>query len=373
MKNLITLLVIAVLLTSCTDKPKSEQNEKTKNTSAFSEFQDELEKIDSIKIFIAKEIRTMDPSMPVAHAVAVANGKIVAVGEMSSLKPWMDNHPYQIDSTFIDKTLFPGFIDPHVHPSLPAVVTQFPFIAPDDWNLPTGFFPGAPTPEDYLNLLNQQLEAYINDENKDPKIPFITWGYHGLWHGELNRVKLNELFGATPVMLWHRSFHEMIGNDAAFKLLDVTDEFVAELQNKGLTEIDWENGHFWENGLMGLLPKMGFLLEPERYGTGMKNFFTMAHQNGITSVMDMGVGVFGDPVGETKLIREIAENNKVPARIVLTPIITDFIARGKTPEEALAEINEWKNGNSNRVRYENHFKIMIDGAIFSGASMFNDP
>ena len=25
----------------------------------------------------------------------------------------------------------PGFIDPHVHPSLPAVLTQFPFITPD--------------------------------------------------------------------------------------------------------------------------------------------------------------------------------------------------------------------------------------------------
>lgn len=30
-----------------------------------------------------------------------------------------------------------------MEPSLPAVLTQFPFIAPDDWSLPTGEFPGA--------------------------------------------------------------------------------------------------------------------------------------------------------------------------------------------------------------------------------------
>ena len=50
----------------------------------------------------------------------------------------------------------------------------------------------------------------------------------------------------------------------------------------------------------------------------------------------------------------------------MTPIITDFLARGKTPDEAMAEIEEWRAGNSRRVLVDRHFKLMLDGAIFSG-------
>lgn len=110
---------------------------------------------------------------------------------------------------------------------------------------------------------------------------------------------MNALFPDTPVMLWHRSFHELIGNDAAFDLLGVT-EADAQIAPH---ESDWANGHFWENGAQALLAKMPFLLAPERYGTGMENFFALMHQGGVTSEMGMGMGVFGDPEGEFALIR----------------------------------------------------------------------
>jgi predicted amidohydrolase YtcJ len=100
-------------------------------------------KFDKITVFPARKIITMCDAMSTAQAVAVANGKIISVGTMESLKPWLDRYPHEIDDRFVDKILMPGLIDPHVHPSLPAVTTQFPFIAPDDWLLPTGKFPGA--------------------------------------------------------------------------------------------------------------------------------------------------------------------------------------------------------------------------------------
>jgi len=124
---------------------------------------------------------------------------------------------------------------------------------------------------------------------------------------------------------------------------------------------------------MVLMNKMPFLFFPERYGQGMSNFLAMAHQNGVTSLMDMGIGTFGDPIGETKLIRDIAEEKQAPSRIVLTPIITDFLARGKSISKAIKEVKAWEQGNSHRVMFDKHFKIMMDGAIFSGASQINFP
>ena len=316
-----------------------------------------------LRVFLAKKIITMEPAMPEATAVAVADGRIVSVGTLDSLEGWIKQRGAKIDRTFEDKILMPGFIDPHVHPSLPAVLTQFPFLAPDDWSLPTGEFPGATTPEAYIAQLKELVSAH-----DDPEIPFITWGYHQLWHGDIRREQLNELFPDTPVMLWHRSFHELIGNDAAFDLMDITEADFA-----GSDQANWEEGHVWENGFMAIMPKLPFLMAPDRYGKGMENFFEMMHRNGVTTALDMGIGIFGDPVGETALIRGVAEERDVPARIILTPIITDFLARGLSIPDALAQVREWTEGNTHRVMYDGHFKIMMDGAIYSGLSQYGFP
>lgn len=322
-----------------------------------------------LTVYVAGKIITMEPAMPHATAVAVADGRIVSVGTLESLQGWIEQRGATIDRSLEDKILMPGFIDPHVHPSLPAVLTQFPFLAPDDWSLPTGEFPGAKTPEAFVARLQELVAAHYDDPGHDPDIPFIAWGYHELWHGPVYRQELNDLFGDKPVMLWQRSFHELIGNDAALNLLGVT-----EAETEGEPETDWETGHFWENGAKKVMfPKMPFLFTPERYGKGMETFLEMMHQGGITTVMDMGIGIFGDPVGETALIRKVAEGNEAPGRLVLTPIIIDFLARGVSIPDAIKEVEEWTAGNTHRVMYDGHFKIMMDGAIYSGASQVDFP
>lgn len=321
-----------------------------------------------ITIFVAKKIVTMEESLPEATAVAVAEGRVVSLGTLETLSDYVTNHDAVVDTRFADKILMPGFIDPHIHPSLPAVLTQFPFLAPEDWDLPTGFFPGATTHEDYVALL-RGLVADYEANNPDPSIPFIAWGYHQLWHGDVKRPLLNQLFPDTPVMLWHRSFHELIGNDAAFDLLGITEEDA----NVYPEEANWENGHFWENAGKVLVAKLPFLFAPDRYGKGMENFYEMLHIGGVTSAMDMGVGIFGDPVGETELIKQTVERIQPPTRLVLTPIITDFLLRGRTPEQALTEIQEWTDASTDLVSFDNHFKLMMDGAIFSGLSQYGFP
>ena len=314
-------------------------------------------------VYTAKKIITMEPALPEATAVAVADGRIVAVGTLESLEPWLAASDVTVDRSLQDKILMPGFIDPHVHPSLPAVLTQFPFLAPDDWTLPTGKFPGATTPEAYRARLQELVAAHT-----DERVPFIAWGYHPLWHGEVYRPQLNEWFPDTPVLLWHRSFHELIGNDAAFAMLGIT-----EADTRGNHENDWARGHFWENGLKAVIPRLPFLFEPARFGKGMGNFLEMAHLGGVTTVLDMGTGVFGDPAREIALVRQVTEESQAPLRIIMTPIITDFLARGKSPAEAMLEIDEWRAGNSHRVMVENHFKLMLDGAIFSGLAQMGPP
>lgn len=315
---------------------------------------------EKITVFPAREIITMCEAMPTATAVAVGGGRIVAVGTLDSLQPWLDRYEYEIDDRMRDKVLMPGFIDPHVHPSLPAVLTQYPFLAPDDWTLPTGKFPGAKTPESYLAGLDKLVAAH-----QDWTLPFVTWGYHPLWHGKLTKSDLTQRYGDKPIILWHRSFHELFLNDAALNWTGVTSE-----QFSGHPDANWEEGHFWENGAQLLnASRLGRLhFDPDRYRKGMQNFLEMVHMAGVTTCLDMGVGIFGDPVGETKLIRDTAESTQAPCRIILTPTTADFIPRGVNPAAALEAAEEWATHNSRRVMFDRHFKLQADGAIYSGLS-----
>ena len=135
-------------------------------------------------VYTAKKIITMEPALPEATAVAVADGRIVAVGSLDSLKPWLAVSEVTIDHSLDDKVVMPGFIDPHVHPSLPAVLTQFPFLAPDDWSLPTGEFPGASTPaRQRAEIPSPSPESVPMSEPTTPARPaFWRWaaGRHSL-------------------------------------------------------------------------------------------------------------------------------------------------------------------------------------------------
>jgi predicted amidohydrolase YtcJ len=315
-------------------------------------------------VYTAKLIRTMEPALPEATAVAVEDGKILAVGSLDSLSSLIATRGAKVDRQFEDNVITPGFIDPHVHPTLPAVLTQFPFLAPDDWYLPTGDFPGAKTPAAYETALK-----FLVSKHEDATVPFIAFGYHPLWHGEVWRDDLNDWFGDTPVMIWHRSFHELIGNDAAWELLGVTKKD-ADAIHEGA---NWERGHFYELGLRAVFPQMGFLFEPKRYMGGMQNFLSMMHESGVTTAADMGTGIFGNPVGEIQAVKAAVANDPVGVRVLLTPIITDFITRQKSAEQALAEVREWQAMNDDQVTVGNHFKLMIDGAIFSGLSQMGSP
>jgi hypothetical protein len=77
-----------------------------------------------------------------------------------------------------------------------------------------------------------------------------------------------------------------------------------------MPETNWEKGHFWENGAAGLVAKLAAIVcEPKRYAKGMATFFGMLHQSGVTTCLDMGIGIFGDPTGEADLILKTAERD----------------------------------------------------------------
>ncbi len=65
-------------------------------------------------IFYGGPILSMDDRYPSPQAVAIANGKILAVGEMQSVMSTAGSGAQKVNLD--GRTLMPGLIDPHQHP-----------------------------------------------------------------------------------------------------------------------------------------------------------------------------------------------------------------------------------------------------------------
>jgi len=313
-----------------------------------------------LTVFTARRIRTMERDLPEAEAVAVLGTRVAGVGTLDDLAPWLDAHPHTIDRRFEDKVLLPGFIDPHLHPLLPAVLTQMPFAAPDDWHLPRADHPGVVGHDAFLDRVRAELAAH-----DDSTGPFFVWGYHPLFHGEVHRPELDETVSATrPVVLWHRSFHELVANSAGLEWLDLAT--IDRVPEAARAQVDLANGRFFESGLTAPFPKLAELFfTPHRLAEGFADFVEMVHRGGVTTIADMGTGLYTPVATEAAIIRQTLEHDHVPFRTVLTPITTAFAQAGTSPADAVAECDALHDDNGHRVFFDRHVKLMADGAFFS--------
>ena len=271
-------------------------------------------------VYTAQLIRTMEPALPTATAVAVEDGVIVAVGSEDTLQPLIEARSGRVDRLVPMTFCYRDSSTPYVHPALPAVLTQFPFLAPDDWSLPTGEFPGETTPGDIAPARSAGRSA----QRPDRALYYLGLSSFVAWR-DLARRSERAVWGAAGDAL-ASLFPELIGNDAAWSMLGVT------MPMRNWTRADWARA-LYENGLKAVVPKLGFLFTTQRFGGGMFNFLAMLHQAGVTTALDMGTGIYGNPVGEIAGVRAAANAYPVPVRLILTPIIVDFLTRGKTPEE----------------------------------------
>ena len=82
----------------------------------------------------------------------------------------------KIDESFKDKVIIPGFIDPHLHPSLGATILPCHFITAFEWDLGTRQIPAKRGRDAYLSALQY---AFKNRDMTQPL--FVSYGYLRTW------------------------------------------------------------------------------------------------------------------------------------------------------------------------------------------------
>ncbi len=328
-----------------------------------------------LTIFTARRIHTMDESLPVATAVAVADGRIVAVGDLESMSPWREGRVVTVDERFANHVLLPGLIDNHIHPFLGALLMPTEHIAPEPWRQADGSIrPAARTPEDYRRLL---LESVAAHPDKDEL--FVTFGYQRTLHGKCDRVVLDELFPDRPVMLIQRSFHEHILNTAALAKLGITAE-----EASGHPQVNWAEGHFFETGIMIVMKHlMPYYLSPKWYTRGLEMTTKLMQLGGITTAADMLFGAI-DPEYELAALDAVFEKGGAPMRIVNIFDPRSIASRalgipmGKPDDlidfsAALAPMQALLQRATPKVWFSKAVKLFADGAMFSQLMRMNAP
>ena len=325
-------------------------------------------------VFEARKIITMDQSMPEARYIAVEDGRVLGVGDsLAQLDAWLVNQNYRIDSQFSEKVLLPGLIDPHLHPLMAAVLLPTAFITPEDWTLPSGEFPGVTTPEDYRQRLRELIS---NNQSSDP---FITWGYHQLWHGDLDRQLLDEIEPNRAVIVWHRSFHEIIMNTAAMRFLELDSEslFADIISAPGIdpSHADYSAGHLSETALgVGLARLQPVILAPDKLNAGMTIIQKMLRQNGVTTIADMATGLFASFNIEAALIKQTFDHQDSAVRVMLVPNVKPMVEQMGSADAVMEFLNQMQSSQiSNKVFLNNRVKLLADGAFFSQYMRMNPP
>lgn len=327
-------------------------------------------------IFTARRIHTMDESLPEATAVAVAGGRIVAVGDLASMAPWRESRPVRIDERFADRVLLPGLIDNHIHPFLGALLMPMEQIAPEPWRQPDGSVrPAARTPEDYRRLLFERIAAKPDKDDW-----FISWGYQPALHGRWTRKELDASFPDRPVILWQRSFHETYMNTRATDKLGLTREITA-----GHPQIDWDAGHFFETGNKAVMMRlMPYFLRPEWYHEGLQRTAALMHQGGITTAGDMLFGAI-NPDYEVAALDEVLQHGGASMRVVNVFDARSFSNRARgiqamgRPDQAidfaagLEAMQPWLARGSDKIWFSRAAKLFADGAMFSQLMQMNAP
>lgn len=314
-----------------------------------------------ITVYTARRIHTMDPSMPRADAVAVRDGRIVEAGTLETLSPWLDAHPHVVDRTFERHVLMPGFIDPHLHPPMAAVLLPLHFITAMEWRLPWGTVPPTRGADAYLARLHE-----IERSLADPAEPLITWGYHEIWHGPVHRQALNRVSATRPVIVWQRSFHALYANDAALRWMDLDEETLERHP-----QIDAGAGHFFETGLGVANARMApYLLDPERFRDGLRRVRQAVHHGGHTTIADMAFALF-DEEREWAALCDVLDRDDTPFRVHMVPRVKDPGSAGL--ESEVARVRALRALNTDRLAFHDHVKLFTDGGFFAELMQVQPP
>ncbi|WP_373205310.1 amidohydrolase [Mycobacterium marinum] len=168
---------------------------------------------DADAIYTNGDIVTVDDEQPTAEAVAVKDGRIVAVGAHDDVvREHLGPHTRRVD--LAGNTLLPGFIDPHSHYiNALTVANQVNVFAP----------PAGPAAD--VEAIVAELKKFRDARDIADGEIIMAYGYDETVMPDgrtLHREDLDAVFPNNPVLVGHVSLHGAVLNSAAMQKFGIS-------------------------------------------------------------------------------------------------------------------------------------------------------
>eukprot|EP01059_Diplonema_ambulator_P011072 TRINITY_DN21040_c0_g1_i1.p1 TRINITY_DN21040_c0_g1~~TRINITY_DN21040_c0_g1_i1.p1 ORF type:complete len:621 (+),score=204.16 TRINITY_DN21040_c0_g1_i1:32-1864(+) len=346
-----------------------------------------------IVVYVAKKIYTLNEGWPECTAVAVRGGKVLGVGDVEGLKPWLESDEnkdgFVIDRTFKDKFMYPGFIDPHMHPLIGGMAASLPCIA--YYDQPCPYSPGHKG-VCTMDALRQRIKGVLRDDpNPDPERPVLFWGYDQVaMDGHLDSDFFDFLDEEKdpryhrPIAIWDASMHYAYINKRAIKWSGLCCSVVKEKGGEGVktrTNKDGEEelaGCFLGNHALscGIFSKITNVIIDGPFSIrAMKRTVDLACRNGCTTVSELGLGLVNLD-SERELMPHVFNDKKCPVRCIVVTLADAVVAKFKNDkkplelarQEAVDYVQSLKTYESTDTLHFNGCKFFTDDA-FVGLTM----
>ena len=217
-------------------------------------------------VILDADIRTMMPAQPRASALAVNDGRIIAVGDAAAVQPFIgpQTRVLRVDG----HTVLPGLIDSHIHAAEGALARG-----------------GCTLGDDELTIRQAapRIRACI-DADKDSKWLIVTdvnpAGF------KANRLQLDAIDHERPMLLWGTDGHTGWVNSRALELAKITRG--TKDPDDGRIERDalGEPTGFLVDGAVGLVLGVMEKPTPEKRLEKLRWVLPQLHAVGITSYLE---------------------------------------------------------------------------------------
>lgn len=301
-----------------------------------------------ITVYPARRILTMNPSQPEAHAVAVRDGRILAVGELATMRGWGD---VACDDRLRDKVLMPGLVEGHSH-VMTGNLWRYPYVGFYDRTGPDGrHWPGLKSLDGVVERL-QQAEAELTD----PDQPLFAWGFDPIYFGNIRmtREHLDRVSRRRLILVLHVSGHLANVNSALLDAAGITADTPVEGIARGAD--GKPSGELREFAAMFLAFDVigGSFYRGTEEPESLWNFARVAQQAGVTTVTDLITDL--DPATVANY-HAVTADPRFPVRLVSAQAGAAVAA-----EEGVARVLELRAGSTDKLHF-GIVKLITDGSI----------
>lgn len=277
------------------------------------------------RVFTNGKIYTVDAANPWVEAVAIQDGKLVAVGSNEEALALKEAGTVVIDLE--GAFAMPGVQENHVHASS-AGATILPYANK------VSFSPDS-TPDE----IRKALQDYAKQNPGDSWIWGQQWDPSFFDDGRARKDFLDDIFPDRPVYLVDSSAHNAVVNSKALELAGITAD--TPQPETGIIEMDPDTGE--PTGFlaeMGLFPVGSIQNHPDvkTWKKAILESQDILHGFGITAITDAATSREA-----IQAWAELAEENKVALRVETALIMNDYFGEESRAEETIKLLPQYQS------------------------------